>query len=292
MNDLELHGMNTPMNDLNILNKAIKAIDTVSHEHVAHYRDEGYLWPVSVMSHGAAAGFRSKLEAHELQHGALTGAQRHNPHLLFTWVDELVSHPKILDAVEKLIGPNILVRGSSFFIKEPNDPRFVSWHQDSAYFGVTPSREITAWVAFTDSNETNGCVRVMPGTHREAALSHVEKMEDNNMLARGQTIEGLDEKKAVNLVLKAGEFSLHHERTAHASLANDSNDRRIGLAFFYIPTEVRSESTRRGALLVRGNDRHNHWDVDPLPRYDLDPICVAELDRIWGKYRKGEYKAH
>ena len=260
---------------------------------IDHFDRNGYLSPLDACSTEQAHEFRRRIEGIEEKLGHDSeGYFKIKAHIAMPWMVDLACHPTILDAVEDLIGPDIILMGASLFAKKARDPRFVSWHQDSAYFGVTPSREITAWVAFTDSNETNGCVRVMPGSHREAALSHVETMDQNNMLARGQTIEGLDEKKAVNLVLKAGQFSLHHERTAHASLANGSDDRRIGLAFFYIPTEVKSESTRRGAMLVRGQDRHHHWDTDPLPRYDLDPICVAELDRVWGKYRKGEYKAH
>jgi non-heme Fe2+,alpha-ketoglutarate-dependent halogenase len=194
--------------------------------------------------------------------------------------------------VEDLIGPDILLMGSPLFAKQARDPRFVSWHQDSAYFGLNPHAEVTAWVAFTDSNETNGCVRVMPRSHRAGDFQHEERAEADNMLARGQTITGLDEAKAVDLVLKAGEFFLHQERTVHGSHANRSDDRRIGLAYFYFPAHVRSQGPRRSALLVRGVDRHGHWDADPLPRCDLDALCMAELDRVWGQYRKAQYTAH
>jgi chlorinating enzyme len=260
---------------------------------VEQFRREGYASPFCAVTAAHAREFRRRIEEFEKRLGHDSeGYFKIKAHLAAPWMADLAFHPNILDAVEDLIGPNILLFGSSLFAKQGRDPRFVSWHQDSAYFGLSPHDEVTAWIAFTDSNESNGCVRVMPRTHLGGDLAHEEKFEADNMLSRGQTIRGLDESRAVNLVLRAGEFSLHHERTAHASVANDSDDRRIGLAFFYIPPHVKSMSGRRKALLVRGVDTFNNWDADPMPCFDLDPVCIAELDRVWGQYRKGQYKAH
>jgi non-haem Fe2+, alpha-ketoglutarate-dependent halogenase len=265
----------------------------LTHEQVDHFKQEGYVAPLQAVSRAQAQQFRRRIEGIEQKLGHDSeGYFKIKAHIAAPWMVDLACHPKILDAVEDVIGPNILLLGSSLFAKQAHDPRFVSWHQDSAYFGLTPHEEVTAWIAFTDSNESNGCVRVMPRTHIGADLQHEEKMEATNMLARGQTIVGLEESKAISLVLHAGEFSLHHERTAHCSHANESEDRRIGLAFFYIPTRVKSQKSRRGALLVRGTDEFRNWDDDPLPRLDLDPTCIAELDRVWGQYRKGLYRAH
>jgi non-haem Fe2+, alpha-ketoglutarate-dependent halogenase len=264
-------------------------------EQVEHFRREGYVAPMRAVTAEHAREFRRRIEGFEEKLGHDSeGYFKIKAHIAAPWMVDLACHPTVVDAVEDVIGPNILLLGSSLFAKQAHDPRFVSWHQDSAYFGLTPHNEVTAWVAFTDSNQSNGCVRVMPRTHRGPAFSHEERLgtESNNMLSRAQTIVGLDESKAVNLVLQAGEFSLHHEQTAHASHPNSSDDRRIGLAFFYVPTSVASAKVRRSALLVRGVDDYKHWDPDPLPRYDLDPICIAELDRVWGQYRKGLYKAH
>jgi ectoine hydroxylase-related dioxygenase (phytanoyl-CoA dioxygenase family) len=265
----------------------------LSPEQVEQFKREGYTAPFRAVSGAQAREFRRRIEGIEEKLGHDSeGYFKIKAHIAAPWMVDLACHAKILDAVEDLIGPNILLLGSSLFAKQAHDPRFVSWHQDSAYFGLTPHEEVTVWVAFTESNESNGCVRVMPRTHTGADLQHVEKIEPTNMLSRGQTIVGLDESKAISLVLHPGEFSLHHERTAHSSHANNSDDRRIGLAFFYIPTHIQSQKIRRGALLVRGTDCFHHWNDDPLPRYDLDPICIAELDRVWGQYRKGLYKAH
>lgn len=262
-------------------------------EQVEQFTREGYAAPFRAVTAEHAKEFRRRIEGFEERLGHDSeGYFKIKAHVAAPWMVDLACHPTIVDAVEDVIGPNIILLGSSLFAKQARDPRFVSWHQDSAYFGLTPHEEVTVWVAFTESNETNGCVRVMPRVHIPGELTHEEKMEANNMLSRGQTIHGLDESKAVSFILHAGEFSLHHETTPHASHANNSDDRRIGLAFFYIPTHVKSAKNRRSALLVRGVDTYHHWDADPLPRYDLDPVCMVELDRVWGQYRKGEYKAH
>jgi ectoine hydroxylase-related dioxygenase (phytanoyl-CoA dioxygenase family) len=203
---------------------------------------------------------------------------------------DLGRNPRILDAVEDVLGPNILLFGASIFAKDGRDPRYVSWHQDSAYFGLSPHEEVTAWVGFTDSTREKGCLKVMPRTHLGPDLQHVETHARDNMLAKGQSIEGLDEKRAVLIEMTAGEFSLHHERTAHASEPNRSHDRRIGFAFFYIPTHVRSTIGRRRATLVRGVDAHGHWDPDDEPRFDLDPQAMAQLTAAWGEYKDGEVK--
>ncbi len=255
------------------------------------FKREGYLGPFRAVSPEQAGDFRDRVEGLEERMGQESEAiLKIKAHLASPWMTDLARHPAIVDAVEDLIGPDILLTGSSFFSKNARDPRFVSWHQDAAYFGIEPEELITAWVGFTKSTRESGCLRVMPGSHLGPSMHHEERMSDENMLARGQTIVDIDESRAVDLILAPGEFSLHHVKTAHGSNANMSDDRRIGLAFFYMPSHVRSAAGRRNALLIRGTDRHQHWDADPKPRFDLDPVCLAELDRVWGRYKNASYK--
>lgn len=256
---------------------------------VTQFRDEGWTAPFRALSRDDAIACRRRIEAYEASVGHDANVTlKIKGHLAFPWLVELGRNPTVLDAVEDLIGPDILLFGASIFAKDARDPRFVSWHQDSAYFGLSPHEEVTAWIAFTDSRPESGCLRVMPKSHLGPDLRHVETRAKNNMLGRGQTIMGLDDSAAVDLVLEPGQFSLHHERTAHHSLANSSDDRRIGFAFFYIPTHVRSTLGRRTALLVRGEDRHGHWDPEIVPRHDLDPAAFALLRSVWGQYKDGE----
>ena len=256
---------------------------------LAQFRGEGYVFGLRAVSAEQAGDYRARIEAYEAKAGHdANRTLKIKGNLAFPWLMELARNPRILDAVEDVIGPNILLFGASIFAKNGRDPRYVSWHQDSAYFGLAPHEEVTAWVGFTESTVEKGCLKVMPRTHLGPDLHHVETFAQDNMLAKGQTIEGMDEAKAVNIELSAGEFSLHHERMAHASGPNRSADRRIGFAFFYIPTHVQSTVGRRQATLVRGVDEYGHWDADNVPRIDLDPASMQQLTAAWGQYKDGE----
>ena len=256
---------------------------------IAHFREHGYCYPLDALTAQEAATCRARLEAYERAAGHdANRTLKIKGHLAFPWLVELGRHPRILDAVEDLIGPDIMLFGASVFAKDGRDPRYVSWHQDSAYFGLTPHEEVTAWVAFTAANSLNGCMRVLPDSHRGPDMKHVETFAKDNMLAKGQELRDIDESKAIEMPLEAGQFSLHHERTAHSSLPNRSYDRRIGFAFFYVPTRVKSVNGRGRATLVRGVDRYGYWDEDALPREDLDPRAMDQLSATWGKYKDGE----
>jgi len=263
---------------------------------VQAYASDGFVAPIRVMSEADANGYRRRLEAHEARTGApLQGNWRHKTHLLFTWADELVHHPRILDAVEDAIGPNILCWTATFFIKEAHSPGFVSWHQDSTYWGLDPADVITAWVALTRSDLESGCMKVMPGTHIGEQIPHVDTFDKNNLLSRGQEVAvEVDPTKAVDLLLRPGEISLHHIKLVHGSEPNTSDDRRIGMAIRYIPTHVRQTKVRDSAMLVRGTDPHGHFDPEPRPKADLDADALAAhkdaVDRQIGALYQGTAK--
>lgn len=242
------------------------------------YERDGYYFPLRAMSAEEARRYVDALEAHEAAHGGpLQSNMRHQVHLLFTWANELVRHPKILDAVEEVIGPNILCWVTNFFIKEPKDGNFVSWHQDATYWGLEPADKIiTAWVALSDAPLESGAMKFMPGSHKDGQIAHNDTYNEKNLLTRGQEIAvEVDEDDAADVVLKAGEFSLHHVLLAHGSHPNVSDNRRIGLAIRYIPTSVRQTKVRDAAMLVRGVDEFGHFDLMPDPVSDLDDAALA-----------------
>lgn len=263
----------------------------LTEDQVAHFKQYGYVYPMRAIGAAQAAEYRRVIEQYEATSGEdVNRTLKIKGHLALPAIVELGRHPAILDAVEDLIGPDIMLFGASIFAKNGRDPRYVSWHQDSTYFGLTPHEEVTVWVALTPANSVNGVLRVLPGSHSGPDLKHVETYAADNMLAKGQTLVGIDENLAVEMPLQPGEFSMHHERTAHSSLPNRSDDRRIGFAFFYVPAHVKSTTGRRRATLVRGVDRFDHWDPDTLPEYDCDPRSMSELKATWGKYKDGEVK--
>jgi non-heme Fe2+,alpha-ketoglutarate-dependent halogenase len=253
---------------------------------VRQYREQGYYAPIRVMPRTEADALRDKLESFEAGAGILAGKLRQKPHLLFTWLNDLVRHPVILDAVEDVLGPNILCWGSTFFIKEPRNEGFVSWHQDSTYWGLDPADVMTAWVAFSDSTEANGAMRVIPGTHMLEQVAHHDTFRPENMLSRGQEIMvDVDERQAAMLELQAGEMSLHHVRLIHGSDPNPSDLRRIGFAIRYIPTTVRQVvGSHDHATLVRGVDSYGHFRPEERPDVDMSERAMAHHAAVTGAH--------
>src|SRR5260221_5159993 len=253
---------------------------------------EGFSSPVGGMRGGEGRRYRNALETHEAKTGKpLQGNWRHKMHLLFTWADQLVHQPKVLDAVEDVIGPDILCWTTNFFIKEADSPGFVSWHQDSTYWGLEPDDVVTAWVAFTEVTEENGYMQVIPGSHKVDQLPHVDTFHKDNLLSRGQEIAvEVDKSKAVGLAMGAGEMSLHHIKLVHGSAANRSHDRRIGMSIRYIPTYVRPTKVRDSAMLVRGVDKYSHFDAEPRPKADLDEAALAAHADAVGRQVKALYQ--
>ena len=248
------------------------------------YQAQGYVAPLRVISIAEAALLRQQVEAAEAGPIAIASFLRNKTHLAFTWADALIRHPGVLDAVESVLGPDILCWGSGFFIKNAHDPGFVSWHQDSTYWGLDPADIVTAWVAISESDIGNGAMRVMPGTHLLDQIAHRDTFAANNLLSRGQEIAvEVDEAKAVALELQAGEMSLHHVRLVHGSDPNPSGRRRLGYAIRYLPTYVRQTvATRDSATLVRGVDRFGNFAPERRPVGDLDAAALAHHGEITG----------
>lgn len=249
----------------------------LSPEAIDHYHEKGYYFPVEVMSAAEAGSYRARMEAFEAESGGpLSSNQRHKVHLLFTWANELVHHPRILDAAEDILGPNLLCWTTNFFIKEANTPSYVSWHQDATYWGLSSSEVMTAWIALTDVPGVSGPMKFWPGSHKDDVMQHRDTFNENNLLSRGQELAvEVPEDEGVQVPLKAGEVSLHHVKLVHGSGPNESPDRRIGLAIRYIATHVRQLKTRDSAMLVRGVDTFGNFDPEPEPKHDMDDAARA-----------------
>ena len=249
---------------------------------IAQFETDGYIAPIRIMSEADAAEVRRRLEEFEGRTGGpLQGDLRHKAHLLFPWLADLIRVAPMLDAVEDLYGPDLLCWSTNFFIKEARNPAFVSWHQDSTYWGLSKPDVVTAWVALTPSNLSNGAMAVIPGSHKLDQIPHRDTFHQHNLLTRGQEVAvDVDAKQAVALDLAPGEMSLHHVRLVHGSPPNPSDDRRIGFAIRYIPTSVYQLEGEDGATLVRGVDRVNRFEHEPCPTAELAPEFVALHKRL------------
>ena len=267
---------------------------------IKSYNDEGYVAPINVFSTDEAKEVRDEIEYLEKKWpNELEGLGRNYVHLISPVFDRICHNSKILDAIESIIGKNILICGTTLFIKNPNEKGFVSFHQDAKYIGLEPYNWVTAWIAVTDSNENNGCMRMMPGSHKKDLKHHTQKFDDNNLLTRGQTIEDISISESEPVILKAGQMSLHHPKIIHGSGLNKSKDRRIGFVIqSYIGTNVDQVLGKMYVQLARGEDRFNYHESVPRPielmsekncllrkkaNDDLSKIFYAGAQRI-GKY--------
>ncbi len=240
----------------------------LSSNQLKQYKDEGFVSPINIFSKEKAKEIRNEIELIEKKiPGELEKSGRYNAHLISPLLDEVTHNSKILDAVQSLIGENILVCGTTLFIKNPNEKGFVSYHQDAKYIGLEPHNWVTAWVAITDSNEKNGCMRMWSGSHKDNLRDHDQKFNEGNLLTRGQTVKNVPKEKTTPLILEAGQMSLHHPTVVHGSDLNKSNDRRIGFVIqSYIGTNVKQILGKNSVQLARGFDKFNYHEIIGRPQ--------------------------
>ncbi len=264
----------------------------LSQEQVDSYRYNGFLFPVPALTPDEVATCLAGLQRLELELGSPVAeadvkwrshAYAHSP-----WFNTLIRHKRILDAIEDVIGPNILVWTSTFFIKEPHSPTFAAWHQDGTYFGLEPKEQVCAWVALTDASEQAGCMEQLSSRGAPRQYNHAALGLANSINRAGQTImEAFDQSNPVAMALRAGEFSLHHELAVHRSAPNHASHRRVGIGLNYIPTHVRVDSpVRCKAMLVRGEDRYGHFDLIDPPSAERDAAALAVHQQVSDRYRE------
>lgn len=248
-------------------------------DQIEAYRQDGLLFPLAVLSEEEVAHFRSLHDELDRRLGGKpTSQEKAQCHLHYKWACDLATHPKVLDAVEDVIGPDILIHSSTFFAKYAKDEMFISWHQDSHYWGLSESRLVSAWIALTDSTIDNGCLRVLPGTQTRK-FDHIEKRDKNNLLSSGLTVsEDLDVERAVDIVLQAGEMSFHHANIIHGSKPNTRTSPRIGFAVRYVSTAVEQERRHHKVILARGHDDYHYYHLQEKPTAGLEQGMIAKKE--------------
>lgn len=235
---------------------------------IDRYRRMGAVFPIPVLDVDEVRRYRSALEEVEALNGG-TLKRLDAAHLFFPWAYRLATHEAIADAVATILGPDVLIDGTLVLCKYPDDPSYVSWHQDSVYSGwhLTPS--VSAWVALSPSTPRSGCMRVIAGSHERGVLAHAEVRDRDNLLRRGErVVDEVDERDAVDLVLRPGEMSLHHCNIIHGSGPNRSDEKRIGFIIRFVTSRI----GRRGRPLVsvRGHPDQDGLDLAGEPT-EADP---------------------
>ncbi len=258
----------------------------LSRQQIAQFHELGFVSPVDVMSPGEAAGYREMLEAAEKRYpGAIHARNRNNAHLAFPFLDEIVHHPVIVGAVEDLIGPDIALWGTVLFIKEAASPGYVSWHQDGTYMGMNNNNFVTPWLALTPSNVHNGCMSMIPGTHKNHIVPHDDTFDKDNILTRGQVVPDIDASASVDLILEPGQMSLHHGEIVHGSQPNLSDERRIGFAMqSYMSPDIEQVVGKNLWLPIKGNNQRPGSVTLSRPESEMDPAGVANRELVNQNY--------
>jgi hypothetical protein len=256
--------------------------------------------PIEVLTKDEAFEIRKEIENIETKWpDELKGAGRNYVHMISPILDEVCHNSKMLDAVESIIGKNILICGTTLFIKNPYEKGFVSFHQDATYIGLEPHNWVTAWLAITDANEENGCMRMWSGSHKDNIKHHEQKYDEGNLLTRGQTVENVPLDETTPLVLKAGQMSLHHPTIVHGSGLNKTNDRRIGFVVqSYIGSNVNQVLGKMYVQQARGDDTFNYHQHTKRPSSLMNSEDIEmrkkandDLQRIFypGSTKKGNF---
>ena len=247
------------------------------------YERDGFVFPIKVMELEEAYDYGNELNNYwENPSKSIKGNKLQKIHLITTWMSEIIRHRKILDAVEDVLGPNIMCWTTTLFIKKPKDPGFVSWHQDGEYWGLDSHNVVTAWLALTPATIKNGCMKMMPGSHKWPEMKHIDTFDGNNLLTRGQVIDrNIEEDKAVEIEMHPGQISLHHVNIAHSSSPNTTNQLRMGIAIRYIcPTVKQIKYDKDSATLVRGVDTESNFDLEPTPKSNYSPSALKLHERV------------
>ena len=275
-------------------------MSSLTFKQLKDYEDYGFVAPIDVLTSDEANEIKTEIEKIEKKWpNELDGLGRNYVHMISPVFDKVCHNSKILDAVESIIGKDILVGGTTLFIKDPDNKGFVSWHQDAKYIGFEPHNWVTAWLAVTDANEENGCMRMWAGTHKEKIREHKDTFNESNLLTRGQTVQNVPLEKTIPNELKAGQLSLHHPMIVHGSTPNRSKSRRIGFVIqSYIGANVDQVIGKVYVQQARGEDKfkyhqHTKRPVELMNKNDmiLKNKANEELSKIFYKDAKkaGKY---
>ncbi|MDH3742068.1 MAG: phytanoyl-CoA dioxygenase family protein, partial [Hyphomicrobiales bacterium] len=241
--------------------------------------------PVDIISANEAAAHRARMEQAEKLFGPVH--YKTKMHTVLTSPLELATNDAVLDVVESLIGPDILLYNVTYIIKEAGSASHVSWHQDLTFWGFNDDAQVSMWLALSPATATSGCMRMISGSHKAGVHDHQLTEDETNVLYSGQTVNGVDEQNAVMCELQPGQASFHHGWTLHASMPNLGSDRRIGLNVQYLAPHMKQlKNEGDSALLVRGKDAYKHFEIDVPASIDLDPAAVAVQAALERRYQE------
>jgi len=228
------------------------------------FKERGVVFPIQLFSQEEALKYENEFSLMEEAFGGQL-PYAGNTHYALDWAYDLTTHPRILEYVTSILGEDICVVGSLMLTKYPQSTSYVSWHQDGMNSGWDQNNSLTVWLAFTESNAENGCMQVIPKSHKNLLQDHVYFTDDENMIRKGHKIAAeVNEDDALNLELKPGEFSMHHNSIIHGSKANTSAKKRIGFIIRYVSTDFVNSGT--SVVYAHGEGRNENVVVVKKPQ--------------------------
>ncbi|MEZ4713964.1 MAG: phytanoyl-CoA dioxygenase family protein [Caldilineaceae bacterium] len=250
-------------------------------QQIQQYNAKGYIFPLDVLTPAEVAHHRAYFEALM----AKAAAAGWNSYSINGWqtrcagIYDLVTHPRVLDYVQDLLGENLVCWATHYFAKMPGDGKRVSWHQDASYWPLTPSKTVTVWLAIDDVDVENGAMQVIPGSHVHGQLDFEEAgAEENSVLSQSVRSPESYGEAPVAFEMKAGQISLHTDLLLHGSEPNLSNRRRCGLTMRFVSPDVRElKGWRRNSIIARGSDPSGHWPHNPRPAGDDIPTPETKI---------------
>ena len=261
----------------------------LSQAQIDRYWSDGFLFPIPVLGADETASLRTELETLEadwLDNGLplpLNTYKRINAHCVIPLAHKIAADPRVLDVVEGLLSPDILIWSVEFFIKEPGTKAIVSMHQDLTYWGFGAVDQLcTAWIALSPATSQSGCMDFVTGSHKNPILPHDDTHDENNLLSRGQEIRvRVAPEDRVAAELQPGQMSLHHGLMIHGSGPNVSGDRRIAVAIRYCTPQIAQQVAAKDyAILARGADRTGNFINFTPPRAPFTAESLALYDEI------------
>ncbi len=258
---------------------------SLSDEQVASYRSDGYLLPITVADPRVATGWCDEIEALERRwrdEPSLTRPfvdyVRANFHIVSSTAARLAHESSILDAVESILGPDIICWMTELIVKEPHSTKILTMHQDLTYWGLDGADHlVTAWIALSPATIANGAMQFVGGSHRQGQVAHHDTYGADNLLSRGQEVAvEYDPADLVPVELQPGEMSLHHGLMFHGSGPNTTDDRRVALVIRYCsPAVSQLVSATDYGMVVRGVNRTSNLLATPVPFADFTPEAIA-----------------
>lgn len=239
---------------------------------VEYFRENGYLLPGrQLFSPEKLDQLEAIFNEHLSDKGDKLSDELDTPHYRDQRLLDFLLSDEVLDTVEPLIGPDIALWSSHFISKDPYTGRETPWHEDSAFWNGRFSAYdgiVTIWLALENpSTRDNGCMRVVPGTHKLFGSSEYVPADMTTKTFHAEIAE-VDENRAVDFELQRGEFSMHDGRIVHGAKANTSAVRRTGYTMRYFPSSVemfQNEINEGWKIwLARGEDKAgNVYEPDP-----------------------------